>query len=346
MKNLFKFLSFLFAAALVSCVQPSEEYYSSGNNSTNTETVTAGWYAYTTNAASEKKQVTYLYINADGSIEKAGSSKHEYTGTSLEMFAQLSYSKCKENSKNDPSKITFEPCDAPSWGGADETGGNDENENENYTDLRKITDRNLQLNVGDTLIVYYSDITVADVEPYDDKYECESVVYKNPDGYWSYSEYLNEDNIISLVDQSPKKGYATIKAEKAGECRIRLNGRGPVNMYFKGTGVYSSNYNSDRIFNITVVSDTEENTGSSGSDSYSPGIGCEWWCFENAHVGNLNVYVLYDQSGNPLKAGTNNKEDSTNSNFYMVVNKEEAVGNFRGKKYKITDYRNLPSWCF
>ena len=218
MKNLFKFLYVLFAAALMSCVQPSEEYYSSGNNSTNTETVTAGWYAYTTNAASKQKQVTYLYINADGSIEKAGSSKHEYTGTSLEQFAQLSYFKCKENSKNEPSNITFEPCDAPSWG-ADETGGNNENENEN-------------------------------------------------------------------------------------------------------------------------------NTGSSGSDSYSPGIGCEWWCFENAHVGNLNVYVLYDQSGNPLKAGTNNKEDSTKSNLYMGINRETAVGNFRGKKYKITDYRNLPSWCF
>lgn len=110
-----KKLVFLFGLCAVllcvACKQPTSSNY----NETDTESVTPGWYLYTTNADSSQPQLTYLYINSNGTIERAGSSSYEYTGSTLEMMQnQLSYSICKKNA--DGTDITFAACEAPSWG--------------------------------------------------------------------------------------------------------------------------------------------------------------------------------------------------------------------------------------
>ena len=114
-KNIVKSISvFLLLAFLIpSCKAP----VSPDNNEITSEedTITPGWYMYTTNANSDYPQQTFLYINTSGAIERAGSSAYEYTGSQLEMMQQqLSYTICKKNA--DGIIITFEPCDAPSWG--------------------------------------------------------------------------------------------------------------------------------------------------------------------------------------------------------------------------------------
>lgn len=73
-------------------------------------------------------------------------------------------------------------------------------------------------------------------------------------------------------------------------------------------------------------------------------VGYEWWCFEDAYVGPLDCYVLYDASGNPVKAGSSKEEDS--NSFYLYMTKSQAIQNFTGTKYLVTDLTQLPSWCY
>ena len=120
-KSILLFTTLLFALLGSSCRQTTSGADGNSNTSNNqTETITAGWYAYTTNASSSNSQTTYLYINAGGSVERAGSISNEYTGTQFSLIQeQLSYSICKKNA--DDSTITFKTSDAPSW--AEGAGG-------------------------------------------------------------------------------------------------------------------------------------------------------------------------------------------------------------------------------
>lgn len=108
MKKLVLLFSLFAVLLCVACKPPYEEPV--------TEPVTPGWYLYTTNANSSQPQLTYLYINSSGTIERAGNSSYEYTGSMLEMMQnQLSYSICKKNANG--STITFTSTEVPSWGG-------------------------------------------------------------------------------------------------------------------------------------------------------------------------------------------------------------------------------------
>lgn len=119
MKKLFFFFILFVALTAIACKQPTG---SNQPGSESQETVTPGWYLYTTNADSANPQKTYLYINTNGTIERAGSTQYEYTGSQLEKIqGQLSYTICKKNA--DGTVIIFVSCDAPSW----ETGNNDNN---------------------------------------------------------------------------------------------------------------------------------------------------------------------------------------------------------------------------
>ena len=115
MKKLFSFCILFVALTAIACKQPTG---SNQPGSESQETVTPGWYLYTTNADSASPQRTYLYINTSGAIERAGSTQYEYTGSQLEMIQeQLSYTICKRNA--DGTVITFTTTEAPSWGKTD-----------------------------------------------------------------------------------------------------------------------------------------------------------------------------------------------------------------------------------
>ena len=93
------------AFMLAGCKNPS-------NTDKTEETISAGWYVYTTNANSAHPQSTYLYINTSGNIERAGSSSNEYTDTQLKLLQnQLSYTVFKKNA--DGVTITFEATEEP-----------------------------------------------------------------------------------------------------------------------------------------------------------------------------------------------------------------------------------------
>lgn len=119
MKKLFSFFILFVALTAIACKQPTG---SNQPGSESQETVTPGWYLYTTNADSANPQKTYLYINTSGAIERAGSTQYEYTGSQLEMIQeQLSYTICRKNA--DGTVITFVSCESPTW----ENGNNEHN---------------------------------------------------------------------------------------------------------------------------------------------------------------------------------------------------------------------------
>ena len=300
MKKLFSFFILFVALTAIACKQPTG---SNQPGSESQETVTPGWYFYTTNADSANPQKTYLYINTSGAIERAGSSEYEYTGSQLEMIqGQLSYIICKKNA--DGTVITFVSCESPSWG----TVNNEPNtpstcpyaEGE-YLDVTQYSafswpvNKNLQL-----------------WSAKESSYTCScSDIYG----------YINIGNIFVVGESLSAGDYVTITMEDTdGEIHT-------CDVYF--TAASSSNNDN---------SDDNNNSGNSW------GIGYEWWCFEKAYTGNLDCFVLYDNDGNPVKAGTNNNEE-TNS-LYLAINKTQAIQNFNGTCYQITDYTQLPSWCF
>lgn len=119
MKKQFSFFILFVALTAIACKQPTG---SNQPGSESQETVTPDWYLYTTNADSANPQKTYLYINTSGTIERAGSSQYEYTGSQLEMIQeQLSYTICRKNA--DGTVITFVSCESPTW----ENGNNEHN---------------------------------------------------------------------------------------------------------------------------------------------------------------------------------------------------------------------------
>lgn len=91
-------------------------------NSVNTEEKSIkGWYQYTEHLAGYT--YTYFYINENGIIERAGSTREEYKDSDFNKYSELSYEICMENAKKS-EEITFDSYDEPIWGGA-----------ENYTKL-------------------------------------------------------------------------------------------------------------------------------------------------------------------------------------------------------------------
>lgn len=80
----------------------------------------------------------------------------------------------------------------------------------------------------------------------------------------------------------------------------------------------------------------------------NPGIplstGYEWWCFEDAYLNNgyENLYVLYF-NGEATKNGIDSYEFP--EVFELYKEKEAAINNYSGTKYKVTDLTKLPSWC-
>lgn len=141
---------FLVAVLLASCESPTGNNNNSNNDNNQTpppsEIINAGWYVYTTNADSDKKQITYLYIDENGNIERAGSTENEYTGTHLEMFTQLSYSICMENAENS-NKITFTPCEAPNWTNTPSDEDVNNNDQDNPTTITITFDANYPMEV-------------------------------------------------------------------------------------------------------------------------------------------------------------------------------------------------------
>lgn len=71
--------------------------------------------------------------------------------------------------------------------------------------------------------------------------------------------------------------------------------------------------------------------------------GYEWWCFKGAYVDGMDCFVLYDNNGTPVKTGSNDSEDKTC--LYLLIKKSQAINNFIGIRYKITDLTQLPSWA-
>lgn len=71
--------------------------------------------------------------------------------------------------------------------------------------------------------------------------------------------------------------------------------------------------------------------------------GYEWWCFKGAYVDGMDCFVLYDNNGTPVKTGSNDSEDKTC--LYLHIKKSQAINNFMGIRYQITDLTQLPSWA-
>lgn len=135
-KNIFNVLVVLLALCclFVGCENPSNN--GEKNEWEPTGPAVANWFEYTTSTPTGDgwytKQTSIFYINTDGKIERAGSEKHEYFGTELEMIQNtLSWSICRENSNNITLNVEFKVTEPPVW--ADNTSddnSNDDLENE------------------------------------------------------------------------------------------------------------------------------------------------------------------------------------------------------------------------
>ena len=298
--KIFIIFTLLIALLSISCKQP----ISNDIPDDNTESITPGWYLYTTNADSSYPQKTYLYINTSGSIERAGSTDNEYTGTQLELLqGQLSYSVCKKNA--DGTMITFEATEAPSWGIAENTNDNSEEtcpyEEGDYLDVTKYSSFSWPVNKN---LPLWS----------------ENAIY-----YWTScnEEYGYIDSFNTFIVGS------YLKAED----QIRISVCVQIDDY------NTAYFDCDVTFTETMESSEEENNAGITLEA-----GYEWWCFEGAYLGPLDGFVLYDANGNPVRAGTSEKE-VTNS-LFLAMNKTQAISNFNGTKYQVTDLTKLPSWCY
>lgn len=87
-----------------------------------------------------------------------------------------------------------------------------------------------------------------------------------------------------------------------------------------------------------------DNSNSQDNSNNTLETGYEWYCFKDAYLGPLDGFVLYDINGNPIRAGSSETEE-TNS-LYLEMSKEQAINNYDGIAYKVTDFKQLPSWCF
>ncbi len=291
MKKLFSFFILFVALTAIACKQPTG---SNQPGSESQETVTPGWYLYTTNADSVNPQKTYLYINTSGAIERAGSTQYEYTGSQLEMIQeQLSYTVCRKNA--DGTVITFVSCESPTW----ENGNNEPN----------------NISTCPYAESEYLDVTKHDTFSWP--------VNKNLP-LWSEKEnnyYVSCSNGYGYIDS----GNVFIAGSylSAGDTIT-------ITMEDTDSNSYSCDVNFTEAIGTTPV--------------ITLPVGYEWWCFEDAYVGPLDCYVLYDASGNPVKAGSSKEEDS--NSFYLYMTKSQAIQNFTGTKYLVTDLTQLPSWCY
>lgn len=311
MKKLFFFFILFVALTAIACKQPTG---SNQPGSESQETVTPGWYLYTTNADSANPQKTYFYINTSGAIERAGSTQYEYTGSQLEKIqGQLSYTICKKNA--DGTVITFVSCESPTW----ENGNNEPNN--------------------------ISTCPYAEGEYLDIKKHWESSSSTDNPFYWPVNKNLplwTEDAMYYETSCNIEYGYISNdnifivgSALKAGD-EIRITTMVKVDDY------NTSSYGCDVIF--TAENSTEDENVTEHGTEISLQEGYEWWCFENAYAGPLNCYVLYDINGNPVKAGTN--EGKITNSLYLSMTKSQAIQNYNGTKYQITDLTQLPSWCY
>ena len=288
MKKLF---SFFVALTAIACKQPTG---SNQPGSESQETVTPGWYLYTTNADSANPQKTYLYINTSGAIERAGSTQYEYTCSQLEMIQeQLSYTICRKNA--DGTVITFVSCESPTW-----ENGNNEHNNISTCPYAE----------GE-----YLDVTKHDTFSWP--------VNKNLP-LWSEKE---NNYYVSCSN-----GYGYIDSGNVFIAGSYLSAGDTITITMEDTD--SNSYSCDVNFTEAIGTTT----------IITLPAGYEWWSFEKAYVGPLDCYVLYDASGNPERAGTSEEED--NSSLYLQISKTEAIQNFNGTKYQVTDLTKLPSWCY
>lgn len=291
MKKIFSVFILFVALTAIACKQPTG---SNQPGNENQETVTPGWYLYTTNADSANLQKTYLYINTSGAIERAGSTQYEYTGSQLEMIQeQLSYRICRKNA--DGTVITFVPCESPSWG----TVNNEPN-----------TPSTCPYAEGE-----YLDVTKHDTFSWP--------VNKNLP-LWSEKE---NNYYVSCSN-----GYGYIDSGNVFIAGSYLSAGDTITITMEDTD--SNSYSCDVNFTETIGT----------TPVITLPAGYEWWCFEDAYVGPLDCYVLYDASGNPVKAGSSKEEDS--NSFYLYMTKSQAIQNFTGTKYLVTDLTQLPSWCY
>ncbi len=270
------------------------------------EDITPGWYLYTTNADTDYPQATYLYINTSGAVERAGSSSYEYTDSQLDLIkVQLSYSVCKKNA--DGTVITFKRTEAPSWATENNNSG-DEDEKCPYAE-------------GE-----YLDVT---------KHLNFSWPVNKKLQLWSAKEYQYSCSCLE------KDGY--INSEKVFIAGASLSPSADTTIAITLKDTDGKTYTCRVTFTAASSSD-DDNSDNNNDSGNSWGLGYEWWCFEDAYTGPLDCFVLYDTDENPVKAGTNKKEE-TNS-LYLNIKKTQAIKNFRGACYQITDYSQLPSWCF
>lgn len=289
-----------------------------------TEPVTPGWYLYTTNAGSGQPQLTYLYINSSGAIERAGSSSYEYTGSQLEMMQkQLSYSICKKNA--DGTVITFAACEAPSWGTVN-------NESDNNTTCPYAE--------GEYLDIYKH-------------WEKHPGSWQSTPFYWPVNKNLplwTERALEYSVTCTREYGYINKSNVFIAGANLKEGDEVKFSVKIKIDEYNTSIYHCYVTFTKSTADSNSNDTGNGGS-GITLAAGYEWWCFVGAYLGNgvtdngrINGYVLYDANGNPVRAGSSKKEE-TNS-LYLSMTREQAIKNFNGTKYKVTDLTQLPSWCY
>ena len=374
MKKLYFFICLLAGLLSFSCINPNSPSTQSSSPTTQQEEISAGWYLYTTNANSTYKQTTYFYINTNGSIERAGSSSNEYSGTQLELLQnQLSYSLCKKNA--DGLIITFAVTEAPIW--ATSTNADDDEETDTSSEyLSKIysflTDFGsgtfISSQVGSKIIkdtISFSNLSNSiKTDENGRKYITCTLSYEN-----QRQLTINSFEQIALFSSSTSGTknntriyyYEYESNNKTDKYLLNVKNKSyQYNVYDElensqayilmeinsssGTNLTIQLYDTDGSWLTFIPYEKDDNSDEDSSTTITLQEGYEWWCFENAYIGNLNCYVLYDENENPLRAGTDNEE--VTSLLYLNMTKTTAISSYRGTSYQITYLTQLPSWCY
>ena len=304
-------------AVLLCCFVGCDNLANSGNDKEDIQiTITSGWYEYTTQIKDTSgyyyKQTTYFFINTNGYIERAGSNSYEYFGTELEKIQnQLSWSICNNLANNSNGAIIFKITDAPVWADLSENEPEkkcpyDEGE---YLDIVKLYE---------THNVTYIETTWA--------------INKNIP-LWTYYN----GTVEYTASCSDVYGYININNIFVIGKDLKQGDSLTITAYFDFTKVE------------VRITFTEPIFDESSSDSNPPQTllptGYEWWCFEDAIVGEYYFYVLYDNEGKASRMGFASSEISNIDNYSLYKDKKLAVENYLGTKYQISDLTKLPSWA-
>lgn len=307
-KNIFSVLVMLlaFCCLFVGCNNLVNNNEDSKDDNNDKETsVTAGWYEYTTNANSDYPQSTIMYINESGTIERAGSIDNEYSGQQLEML-QNQLSYAICKKNADGVVIIFVSTNEPIWANS----SNDDLNNDKVCPYAE----------GE-----YLDISLY---PYHAGYAPTEITWpinkniplwsKNIDNYkYSCSDvygYINNQNIF-IIGSYMEVGF-TIRIEDE-----------------------FSNY---RV-SITFIEAVNDNNSNDNQNETTLPSGYEWWCFEEADLQG-DYYFLYFNN-TLVRMGLYSKEFDIEPYLVLYGDKDYAISNFMGNKYKITDLTKLPAWA-